>query len=153
MCREGNLLFDRTVNGEGTGDNQREERYNLCYGNHVNEADDGKEKGHFFPSAQPFLKGYHADEGNDDRFDKITKAGVENMAAVNGIDVNAPIDGNEDAAKKTYSQISFVLQEILQFPGFPAENDKNPHKHHGPYNSLGKNINGGNFAEEVPKKR
>ena len=152
MRREGDLLFDSAVNGEGTGDDQGEYGYDFRDGDHINEADYGKEKSDLFPFAQPFLENDHADHGNNDGFDKIAETGIEDMAAVDGVNVNAPIDCDKDPGEKGNPQIAPMMKELSDLTDLAGEDHKEHHKHHGPDDSLGENIDGRNFAEEIPEK-
>ena len=91
-------LFDGSVNGKAGADDDGHDREYSIGKDQISDADHCKDSGQLFQAVHFFMEYNDADHRNDNGFQKIAEAGVQHVTGIDGVDIYAPVDADEDPA-------------------------------------------------------
>lgn len=95
---ERELFLDSTVKCKAGADDDRQNRNNAVRSDQIADTDHGKYRGQLFQTTHFFMKYKDSESRHDDRLQKIAEAGIQHMSGIDGIDIHAPVDADEDPA-------------------------------------------------------
>jgi hypothetical protein len=150
---EVHLLLDQSVGGEGEGEGEGDPR-----GPAVSDGED-EHGGGAHPDRrplhgpQPLLEQQHAHGDGDERVDEVPEGGLDDMPAVHGPDVDAPVDGDDGGGHGDQRQPTRLPQQLTGPRPAPYDDECDGDEDERPHHPVGEDLRGPGGLEQRPEER